>query len=75
MKNFGLALARTLAESLGGSLAMDASQKDNCFVLSLPIGNIGDVYDRVQHSFLFRESFQEQIWGIAQGFHEMIILL
>lgn len=29
MKNFGLALARTLAESLGGSLAMDASQKDN----------------------------------------------
>ena len=36
----GLALARMLAESLSGTLSMDASQKDNCFVLSLPAGNV-----------------------------------
>ena len=33
----GLALARNLAEALGGTLAMDASQKDNCFRFSLPV--------------------------------------
>ena len=43
----GLALARTLAESLGGSLAMDASQKDNCFVLSLPIGNTDEAVEQL----------------------------
>ncbi|MGM9767401.1 MAG: two-component regulator propeller domain-containing protein [Candidatus Cryptobacteroides sp.] len=33
----GLALARNLAEALGGTLAMDASQEDNCFRFSLPV--------------------------------------
>ncbi|MGM9789636.1 MAG: two-component regulator propeller domain-containing protein [Candidatus Cryptobacteroides sp.] len=59
----GLALARTLAESLGGTLAMDASQKDNCFVLSLPVGIASPENDDVQDEVVPEDVVEEPASG------------